>query len=583
MGNLKPYTGPFQRPELLHLLRRTLFGVNQDDLRHFANSTLAEILDLVVPTTPPLPTKEEEKPLRTYFSNSDPRLDTMEAYLNDKGEQVFAVEWGKTWVDTPIPSNVITNPANARHGSLKNWWTGKMIHQEQTAYERMVQFYQTVLSTESSVIGDPNMAYFLQNLFREFAFGNYKALIKKITLEPGMLIYLNGYLNTKAAPDENYGRELQELFTVGKGPGSGYTEDDVKAAARVLTGWKVQRRVAGGNVLPYTYFSAASHDTNPKQFSAFYGNKTIIYDTSITDKGSFDSVEERRAFVEMEQLIDMIFSTEEVSRFICRRLWTFFAYYDITPEIEKEVIEPLAEIFRQYDDDPDQLRYVLQAMFGSEYFFKQEHRGCMIKSAIDFHVGIMRMTKFPIPEATKLDAQYYLWGLIRAYNTNAGQDINDPPNVAGWPAYYQVPSYYELWVDTATYPVRKTQYEALARNTLSISRNSVYGGTSSPSYDFKVKYQWFEFAARFENPGDPNALIAEACELMLGAPLSQDVQTKLKTNYLLGGQANDHYWTDGWDAYKADPNTSIPEGRRVPGVLQELFMYLMSSAEFHLC
>ncbi len=579
MGSLKPYSGPFGRPELIHLLRRTLFGVSKSDLNSFKGKSLSDTLDVLVTSTPPLP----DPPVRAYYNNVDPAQDTLELYTDAQGNKVYAVEWGKTWINSAIPANVVGNPNGARRLSLKNWWTGLMIHQDRTVYEKMVQFYQTILVIEESVVENPNSAYFTQELYRKYAFGNYKKLVKEISLNPGMLRYLNGYLNTKSAPDENYGRELQELFCVGKGAGSAYTEDDVKAAARVFTGWTLLNRENNVNINPKTIFNKTNHDTSPKQFSAFYNNKVIINDTSITDPAPFATIEERRAYEEINQLIEMIFSTEEVSKYICRRLWNFFVYYDITPEIETEVIEPLAELFRQHNDDPDQMKYVVKALLGSEYFFKSEHRGCMIKSAIDFNVGMVRTLEFPFPDAAKLEAQYYMWSLIRTYNTNAGQDVNDPPNVAGWPAYYQLPSFYELWVDTSTYPARKGAYEAISKSSFSLNKNSTYGGASSPSYGFTTKFNFVDFVKKFDNPSDPNALIDEAVEIMLGAPVSQKVKDQLKTNYLLLGQATDYYWTDAWEVYIANPNTSDPEGKRVPTMLQDLFNYLMSSAEYHLC
>jgi uncharacterized protein (DUF1800 family) len=104
-------------------------------------------------------------------------------------------------------------------------------------------------------------------------------MVRDITLDPGMLRYLNGYLNTKAAPDENYGRELQELFCIGKGPGSQYTEDDVKAAAKVLTGWQIvtSENINGVTtaVKPYNKYTLSRHDVTDKKFSAFYNNTVI--------------------------------------------------------------------------------------------------------------------------------------------------------------------------------------------------------------------------------------------------------------------------------------------------------------------
>jgi uncharacterized protein (DUF1800 family) len=582
MGSIKPYSGSFGKPELIHLLRRTLFGVSKSDLNYFKGRSLNQVVDQLIPATPNLPAP----PVRAYYNNADPTKDNIE-----KVGTVDQVKWGETWVNTPYQTNFAANPYGYRGNNLKYWMTGMQLSQDRSVYEKMVLFFQTLLVTENSVVENPHSMYLTHTLYRKYAMGNYKQLIKDITLDPGMLRYLNGQLNTKSAPDENYGRELQELFTVGKGPGSGYTEDDVKAAAKVLTGWNVISSEKVNNVtmniIPKRGFNKNNHDTNTKTFSAFYANTQIKNDTSITTFPSpFGSVEEYRAWLEIDQLIEMIFNTDEPSRYICRRLWNYFVYYDITPEIESEVIEPLAELFRLHKNDPDQLQIVLKALFSSDYFFKSEHRGCMIKSPTDFNVGMFRQFEFPLPNDSKLEAQYAMWNQVRSYVFNAGQDINDPPNVAGWPAYYQSPSFHEIWLDTSTYPQRKSAYESVAKNNYAFSfadATKVYDGVNSPSYKFAVKMNFVDFVKRFENPSDPNSLIDEAVELLLGGTVSQGVKDQLKTTYLLLGQSTDYYWTDAYEVYLANPNTTDPESKRVPSMLQDLFTYLMSAAEYHLC
>jgi uncharacterized protein (DUF1800 family) len=577
MGSIKPFSGPFGKPELIHLLRRTMFGVKKSDLNFFKTKNLDEVLQVLVPTTPKAP----EPPLRAYYNNVDPTKDNLDTL----------VPFGKTWVDTPAQASQPANPSGSRRNSLKQWMTGLQLHQDRSVYEKMIMFYQTLLVTEDAVVENSHAMYNTQSLYRKYAMGNYKQLIKEITLDAGMLRYLNGERNTKSAPDENYGRELQELFCIGKGPGSGYTEDDVKAAAKVLTGWYViyneKINNVTTNVIPRKAFNKNNHDVNPKTFSAFYNNTVIKPNLTITDPAPFATIDERRAFDEIEQLITMIFATDELSKYICRRLWNYFVYYEITPEIESEVIEPLAELFRQYVDHPDQMYFVVNALLGSDYFFKSEHRGCMIKSPADFHIGMARTFDFPIPrqstdpskDYTNLEAQYYMWNIFRTYNVNAGQDVNDPPNVAGWAAYYQTPSFHEIWIDTATYPFRKGAYEAIGRSNFTLKVANTYDGKSG----FLNKMNFVDFVKQFDNPSDPNELIREAVELMFGPPLSQSTKDQLKTNYLLLGQATDYYWTDAWDVYLANPSTTDPESKKVPQMLQDLFVYLMSAAEFHIC
>jgi len=92
-----------------------------------------------------------------------------------------------------------------------------------------------------------------------------------------------------------------------------------------------------------------------------------------------------------------------------------------------------------------------------------------------------------------------------------------------------------------------------------------------------------ETVKKFDNPSDPNALIDEAVQIILAPPISDSIRNALKTNFLLLGQSSDAYWTDAWNGYIADPNTSDPESKQVPMMLQNLFNYLMSAAEYHLC
>lgn len=575
MPSIHKYRGPFKTPELLHLLRRTLFGVSVDDLKIFNGKSLQECIDVLIPKTPILPSP----PLRTYYSHPDPSLDQMEKFDNN-GSVEITVPFGTTWVNTPLQSYFFLGSSNNRRASLKTWRTGLQIHQDRSLYEKMLLFYQTLLVTQDSVVEDALLMYSTQSLYRKHAFGNYKQLIKEISLDPGMLKYLNGEKNSKLAPDENYAREIQELFTLGKGPGSQYTEEDVRQAAKIFTGWSVQySQTLNGkqqNILPRVIFNQNKHDTSDKVFSSFYNNAIISPDISINS-------DQDRALKEMHQFIELIFSKEEVAKYICRRLWRFFVYYEINNTVEQEIIEPLSEVFRTYEQDPDQMRYVMQALFSSELFFHPQYRSCMIKSPSDFIVGMLRQIDFPFPDSSKLEAQYYMWGFMRSGMVNAGFDINDPPDVAGWTAYYQQPAFYELWYDTTSFPFRRGMYEAISRSSFSLDKKNTYDSANNPSYGYTVKMNFTDLIVKLKDPSDPNSLIDELCELLLAPPLSDKVKKELKDIYLLRGQSNDYYWSEAWQVYINDPNTNDPVGKQIPQMLQNLVNYLMSSAEYQLC
>lgn len=549
-GGISTFTGSFDQAALQHLLRRTLFGASKDDLEYFSGKTLTQVVDelLNVSTVAPDP------PIKAYSSkaggvatdNIDPN-----------------VPFGTTWVNTPFNPTGTPNADVSRRVSWKAWWMGLMVNQQRNLREKMTLFWHNHLSTEADVVNTGIAIYRHHALLRQHALGNFRTLMYDITIDCAMLKYLNGDKNSKTAPDENYGRELQELFTVGKGPDSGYTEDDVKAAARVLTGWQINNN--NFNSPPVSIFNNNRHDTSNKSFSSFYNNKVIQGKTGPTAGAD-----------ELNELLDMIFATQEVAKFICRKLYTFFVYYNITPEIESNVITPLADLFRNNNYE---IKPVLKALFESEHFFDPENRGCMIKSPVDYVVGQIRELGMQLPDASKYEAQYKMWGELRAAASNMGQDLGDPPNVSGWPAYYQVPQFHEIWVDTSTYPVRKSNTESL--NKYGMSTNAVM--FTDESKNLKVKFDFVAWAQKLDAPDDPNALIEEAVKLLYGVDVSQEVKDSLKTSFLLQGQASDYYWTNAFNQYVTDPNTKDPDAMKVPAILRDLILYMQSAAEYHLC
>lgn len=549
-GGIQPYSGTFGKAEIQHLIRRTLFGATKDDINHFLGKTLSEIVDelLTVSTTPPDP------PVKAYTSKVGG------VAIDDIDPNVV---FGTTWVNTPVSPALTPNADGPRRNSWKAWWMGLMINQERNLREKMTLFWHNHLATEADTVNVGTLIYYNNALLRKHALGNFKELIKEVTVDCAMLRYLNGEKNTATAPDENYGRELQELFCVGKGPGSAYTEDDVKAAARVLTGWRVNNN--NFTSLHTAYFTSSRHDSKDKQFSAFYNN-TVIKGKTGSSAGTD----------EINDLVEMIFSVDEVAKFICRKLYTFFVYYNISDDIETNVIEPLADIYRSnnYEIIP-----VLRALFNSEHFFASENRGCLIKSPMDFVAGQVRELGLNIPDSTKYEAQNKMWNDLRSSAALMGQDLGDPPNVAGWPAYYQEPQYHEIWVDTATYPVRKTTYETLGNTGLSTNQQMF----TDISKGLKAKIDFVAWALKMDNPLDPNDLIDEAVFLLYGVPVSQAVKDQLKTNYLLQGQVTDYYWTNAFNLYTANPNTTDPDAKKVPTILRDLVVFMQSAAEYHLC
>ena len=610
---IKPYTGTFGRTQLIHLLRRTLFGVSPADMKAFEGKTLDEVVTalLNVSATQPAP------PVKNY-TYTDPKTQVLSDSLDIPSTNVSYPNWkgvkmNETWVNYRVEPQTAVNSDGARRASLKSWWTQLMLEQERNLREKMTLFWHNHIATETVDVNNAQMSYFHVALLRKYAVGNFKELIKEVTLDPSMLSYLNGNTNngsgTGVNVNENFGRELQELFCVGKGPNSKYTEDDVKAAARVLSGWVINTGLnfnydlnpitlkstpndnAFKTQIPdpndptksiYTqgianpthpiksYYFPTRHDAKDKQFSAFYGNKVIKGDATLT--GGLN---------EINQLMDMIFANTEVSKFLVRKLYTFFVHYTIDAAVETNVIEPLAELFRTSNYD---IKPVLKALFTSDWFYKVEIQGAMIKSPIDFTVGHLRMLGITLPTAPKTFEARYAFG-FSAFNTssNAGQNLGDPTNVAGWAAYYQAPLYYEIWIDSATYPVRKNFHgDALNKQIQSALPIGNAQFLNAESKGILINYDWVAFAKQMSDPSNPNMLIMDIAEYLHPIGISQGVKDKLKTRYLLDANKFDNNWTTAYKTYIANPATTDVSAKGVPGKLQALFTAMFFAAEYHL-
>ena len=520
-SGITPYSGNWDEDALRHLLRRVHFGVKLEDISYFKSKSLSQVIDEILDIDYSTPTP----PINNY---------------NDNNPDVN-VPAGETWVND---YNGLLN--GVRRNSFRWWWTGQIINHDRTIREKMVLFWHNHFSTQSAVYAWANFGYTHVELLRSNCLKNFKTLTKDITLDPAMLVFLNGERNTKTAPDENYSRELQELFTLGKGPDSQYTEDDVLAGAKVLTGWRINKSI--GEV----YFQANRHDETDKVFSSFYNN------TTITGKSGADGA------TEVDDLIDMIFNQNEVAKHIVRKLYRWFIYYDIDVDTEANVIVPLANIFR---DNNYEIKPVLEALLKSEHFFDNANRGAFIKSPTDFTMGLCRTFDMAFPTATSYIDQYRAWSYLYNSARLQQQQLGDPPSVAGWPAYYQLPQYQELWVNSDTLPNRNKISDYLVTSGYTI------GGE-------KLKIDALEYAKKFPSPEDPNKLIDDMLIHLHTLDVNQAQRDYMKS-ILLSGQINDSYWTDAWNSYYSDQNDTA-KATVVNTRLRFLVKYLMNLAEFQL-
>jgi uncharacterized protein (DUF1800 family) len=524
------YTGSWTKNEAIHLLKRTMFGAKAGDVDYFLTKTLSQCVDELLDTTAPFPSP----PLKEYATTT-----TLGATPDT------AVVQGTTWVNDVNNDGTVQSQ---RRASLKKWWTGNLINQSRNIREKMVVFFMDHFGNEQSDVGNANLAYIQMRTIYQNYLGNLKQFTRDMSIDPHMLRYLNGYLNTATAPDENYGRELQELFCCGKGPGSNYTENDVKEAAKTLTGWQV-------NYSTYTsFFTSSRHSTVNKTFSAFYNNTVITGRTGVT-----------AGMLELDDLINMIFNTQETAKFFVRKLYRFFVYYQIDATVEANVIDPLATIFRNSNYN---IKTVLTTLLKSEHFFDVLNQACYIKTPADLVIGSLRELNVTFPPLTDWDTNYGIWNSFYAYMANTQQNLGEPPNVAGMPAFYQEPSYHELWITTDTLPKRNQYTDLMIASGL--LRNSI-----------RVQFNLPVYIQTLYNPGNPNDLIDGILKNCFSISISNESKKQIKTQILLSGQQYDYYWTNAWHAYLANP-ANTTNFNTVNNRLKSLFQYLMALSEYQL-
>ncbi len=528
MPVLTRYSGIWTRKQVVLLLKRSMFGAKPADIDYFSGKSMEEAVDelLILPAAP--------APPLNYYEN---QVVDGSPFHDGSG-----VALGATWVNSDYGDGT----SNFLRGeSLRAWWLGNMIFQGRSIQEKMVLFWHAHFCTEIRSGMGAAPAYQLVELFRTHALGRLKPLILAVTKSPAMTFYLNGYLNTKYSPDENYARELQELFSVGKGPGSQYTEEDVREAARVLTGHSID-----WDTQAYQ-FRTDLHDTNSKTFSAFYGNKVINGQTGAA------------GINELDELMDMLLGTNECAKYMMRKLYRFFVNYDITPTVESDVISPLADLYRSSGYD---MKLVMEDLLKSEHFYQASYMGAMIKSPIDFVASLARECAVEVPP---LSADVFLhyrelrYNLYEAAN-NMQQALGDPPNVSGWPAYYQTPQYYELWINSDTLPKRNKYAKSML------------------NFGFFAYINHIRFADQFIDVADPSQLVDDVISTFYLLDISQATKDKIKKDTLLSGQSQDHYWTDAWNDYKSDP-TNTGKSNIVTLRLKAMMELLMQSSEYQLC
>ncbi|HNP17656.1 MAG TPA: DUF1800 family protein [Fulvivirga sp.] len=465
---LTPLSATLGIKRAAHLLRRATFGTSSSKINEVAALTPQQAIPLLFDNNIPSPSL----PI-------DP-------------------ETNQEWISEVTDAN---SGDSELQGYLKSWMLGQYLaigvdDNLKPAYstrEKITFFYHTYLTTMMSKVDNSRANYFQNALFRYFAFDkedinkqitdedtglpvdvvvelNIKELTKKICVDNAMLKFLDGSQNVKGSPNENYAREMLELFTIGRGlegtlPETGtdgdyfnYTEQDVRAAANVLTGFSfdedftnidVYTDLPRGKVKGDTIATAHETNDNLKQFSERFDNVMITADPTLLLNGQ---PTEESVLDEISQLIELIYSKEETAKHLCRRLYRFYVNYEITQSLDDSIITEMAQtlIANNYKIQP-----VLEELFLSEHFYEaaagvgDDKFGGIIKSPLDLMLGTFHFFELQLPDyETDLVNFYSETGNMLRSMESMGLNFYEPFEVAGYSAYHQFPIYNRNWIST---------------------------------------------------------------------------------------------------------------------------------------
>ena len=350
-----------------HLLDRTVFGGSPDALNEFAQKTRTEAVDhllstLQVEAVTPLPSWSQQSPAEVRK-------------LRNQDRAAFGKRL-RQW-----------------QNELRIWWTRELLSSPSPLTERLVLLWHGHFTSEMQKVRSPHAMLQQNILFRTHAAGDYSKLLHAVALDPAMILYLDTQKSKKGSPNENFARELFELFGLGEGH---YTEKDIKEAASAFTGYRINPDTGKARLI------LRQHDSRRK--------------TVLGRSGNFKAPD----------IVNSVLSKKASSEWIAQKFWKEF----VSPTPDEKVVSKWATQFRK---SKLSIRSLLETVLLSEAFWSQEYRGALIKSPVDLVIGSLR----------RLDMSEVPAGLALRSISRLGQNLFDPPNVAGWPGGTN-------WIDATT-------------------------------------------------------------------------------------------------------------------------------------
>ncbi len=464
---LDPYAGAWTYTEAAHLLRRCMVGPTDAEIRQaVADGLSATLVKLLSPVNVPLTLIDD-------WAGNDPQVRVTDQTMY----QAFQDELQR------------------KKGMFPRWWYNVIAVSPVSIQERLTIFWHNHFVSDLQTVNFAEFMYGQNQLLRSHILGNFKQFVKDITKDMAMLIYLDGIKNSKTGNrnniNENYGRELMELFTCGVvdwDSNPNYTQNDVSEAARALSGWTFTQSSKGASYLGLVSQFVQNNWDN--------GSKTLMGQT-----GNWKA----------DDVVDIIFAQrgDQVAKFICGKIYRAFIYDVIDPV----VVTGMAETLRTNNWE---LKPVIEQMLKSEHFFDMTNIGALEKSPVDYLVGMVRALNLGgVPDFNPAVVGRQGNELSGRCST-IGMALGDPPNVKGWPGG-------RTWVSTSTLPTRQKFGIDVSKSAIKVRGVAIY------SFDAVA------FAKTFPDYNDLRKLNTNMAQFLLNTQPSDLEKQKLLDTLLAGG------------------------------------------------
>jgi len=447
-----------------HLLCRTMFGPKYPEIKVASeNSMQIELSSILSTMNPPDPPGE-------WVNEPAPQWDAL------TGEEIQELmDQYREWM-----------------GELRYWWMKGMMRNPINIQEMITLFWHNYFATAQSKVFFPQAMYQQNSVFRQFGLGNFKELLRQVTFGPAMMIWLDIHRSKDIEPNENFPRELLELFTMGV---DNYTQDDIVEAARAFTGYRTN-----GVETNYSFEEASGSGPWWNEWHDFE-EKTFLGQT-----GNWNG----------DDIINIIMEQDETAVHICTRLYKWFVYQNV----DETIVNEMADVLRTNDYN---IATALEFLFTTEHFFDENFRGADIQNPLTLMQGLIRkcgMEEFHFSLYYFIHSQEFL-GMLPL----------EPPDVSGWPGY-------RSWINSITLPVRKVQ------------ASSVITG-QSPWGNFDVTTNVRALAQSMYNQDEEGyaseQIVRKLGFLFFGNPLSENLEGRMLSILLDGAEPYD------WSIY-ASPN-----------------------------